>query len=829
MRKTIKICVFLAVLALTVSLFAVFASAQSCTGEPKNIAGEADVIGDKGPGSTLGDVFWGVFDHYRNAVDGNPETVCPIDIVNWADYGLWLTFDEEYSFSKLVIQTHGIGRAETSQVTSNVIFYRHGEFELSVTMYNARGAQVYYTTATASAENIVIDIEAEIGYVNQIYIFFPMNDAAQGIWEVEAYTNDNHDWKQTDIIEEATCTEAGISRLKCDCGEEKKALIPATGHKDICTGTCGNGCGTAIEVKHETANCASTVCTKCGKDDLTPSTHTASIDPCDTTCTVCKVENTITPKHVASADPCSNDCARCGAAGVIPNKGDAGEWWATGTVLPSSYAPHVQNPNDPCDSKCYKCQKEGVVVAPHVADPADPCHAKDCFKCGKTGVFAANRIGGDDDYAHQRITEPMEIDGEIRYSCSRWCASCKSDHKLPFAHEFDNCGDAVCNVCNKNSCPINERDHTFDPKKPTECLNCDYQTASWDVGAVCVEHVYENPTCSTACMICGARRWGWRGPVDEEWHVIDNPCDTECNYCKKDSNAPHNFPSAACSTVCMSCSYVRTNDEAHTYSDFVDVNDRPLVGSSVCDTTCDVCNEKREVPHKFPYACAPVCFICFQGNPNRAHTYTNDCDKTCNTEGCTYKRSVNSHVFTNACDTDCNTEGCDFIRTVGPHVYDNDCDADCNECKAVRAVDGHKYKNACDARCDICGAIRDVSDHVYDNSCDTDCNVCSATREITHTYDNACDTDCNVCSVTRVTAHVFGEWATTKEAEVGVEGEKSRSCSVCSVSETEKIPALADEGLSTGAIVAISATSVVAVAGGGFSIWWFILRKKFLG
>lgn len=830
MRKTIKICTFLVVFVLAMSLLAVFASAQSCVGESKNVASEATVIGDRGPGSTLGEVFWGVSDHYRNAVDGNPETVCPIDTVHWQNYGLWLTFDEEYEFSKLVIQTHGIGRAETSQVITDTIFTRQGSFELSVTLYNAKGAQMHYTTATAGKENIVIELEPEIGYVNQIYIYFPMNDAAQGIWEVEAYTSDNHNWEQTGVVEKATCTENGISKLKCDCGAEKEGLIPATGHKDVCTGTCENDdCDFAIEVKHTSANCASTVCTKCGKDDLTPSAHTASIDPCDTTCTVCKVENTITPKHIASADPCSNDCGRCGAKDVIPNKGDAGKWWATGTVLPSSYAPHVQNPNDPCDSKCYKCQKEGVVVAPHVADPDNPCQAKDCFKCGETGVFAANRIGGTDDYAHQRIDGSMDIGGTIRYGCGRYCAKCKQNYKLAFAHEFDNCGDTTCNICNSTSCPIVERDHTFDPEKPTECKDCDYQTASWDLGTECIDHVYENPTCSTACKLCGAIRWGWRGPHDEEWHVIDDVCDVECNYCKKTVEAPHSFPSAACSTICTLCSTVRENENTHTYSDFLDANSVKIPGSSACDDTCDLCAEKRTIAHKYAYVCAPVCTICFQTNPSRVHVYTNDCDKSCNTEGCTYKRTVNSHVFANACDTSCNTEGCDFTREVEPHVYDNACDVDCNECKQVRAVGEHQYTNNCDAECNICGAKRTPSDHVYDNACDTTCNVCASTRVTTHAYDNACDTSCNGCGLTRATTHTYGDWTVTKEAEVGVDGEQSRTCSICSVSETSVIPALVDEGLGVGAIVAISATSVVAVAGGGFSIWWFILRKKFLG
>lgn len=46
-------------------------------------------------------------------------------------------------------------------------------------------------------------------------------------------------------------------------------------------------------------------------------------------------------------------------------------------------------------------------------------------------------------------------------------------------------------------------------------------------------------------------------------------------------------------------------------------------------------------------------------------------------------------------------------------------------------------------------------------------------------------------------AHSYGGWTVTKQAEIGVEGSQTRSCSVCGASETAAIPALKDDG-STG-------------------------------
>ncbi len=81
------------------------------------------------------------------------------------------------------------------------------------------------------------------------------------------------------------------------------------------------------------------------------------------------------------------------------------------------------------------------------------------------------------------------------------------------------------------------------------------------------------------------------------------------------------------------------------------------------------------------------------------------------------------------------------------HSYTNDCDATCNSCKAKRSVK-HTYTNTCDASCNTCNALRAVG-HTYDNSCDTACNVCKATRTAKHTHNNPCDIFCKVCNATR--------------------------------------------------------------------------------
>ena len=72
-----------------------------------------------------------------------------------------------------------------------------------------------------------------------------------------------------------------------------------------------------------------------------------------------------------------------------------------------------------------------------------------------------------------------------------------------------------------------------------------------------------------------------------------------------------------------------------------------------------------------------------------------------------------------------------------------------------------------------------------------------------HAYDNACDATCNTCGEVRTPAEHHSENADGK-------------CDECGESFT----------LSGGAIAGIAGGSAAALGGGGFSLWWFVFRKK---
>ena len=227
------------------------------------------------------------------------------------------------------------------------------------------------------------------------------------------------------------------------------------------------------------------------------------------------------------------------------------------------------------------------------------------------------------------------------------------------------------------------------------------------------------------------------------------------------------------------------------------------VYAAVCDTDCRKCEQVTRpdaVPHTYTYCNDALCAVCRRG-----------------------KRTPLDHAVTSKCiDTSCINCGA-AVAATEKHTYSNGCDTTC-VC-GYRRVAEHIYAASCSTRCSYCNAMRiDVAEHVYDNSCDITCNNgCGTTRTITHTYDHACDTVCNVCGKERTIEHTFGEYVVTKAATALKNGEKQRSCSVCGHTETLAIERL---GVATWVIVVSGIAVGLVLSLGGFSIYWFAIKKR---
>ena len=76
------------------------------------------------------------------------------------------------------------------------------------------------------------------------------------------------------------------------------------------------------------------------------------------------------------------------------------------------------------------------------------------------------------------------------------------------------------------------------------------------------------------------------------------------------------------------------------------------------------------------------------------------------------------------------------------------------------------------------------------------------------------------------TGHTESDWIVDQEATKDSMGKRHKECTVChQVFENESTP-IAESGISSGAVVTISVVSTVGATMGGFSLFWFVIKKK---
>lgn len=167
------------------------------------------------------------------------------------------------------------------------------------------------------------------------------------------------------------------------------------------------------------------------------------------------------------------------------------------------------------------------------------------------------------------------------------------------------------------------------------------------------------------------------------------------------------------------------------------------------------------------------CAICGAAVSETGHNYDTGAVTTAPT--CTHKG-----IKTYTCQND------------SAHTYTEELDAlghtpEAVSAKAPTCTETGKSEGV---RCSVCGVTL------------TEGSEISATG---HSYDNACDVDCNVC-------------ADTREPSEHADADKNKICDVCG-KELKK-------GLSGGAVAGIIAGSAAILGVGGFSVFWFVIKKK---
>lgn len=193
--------------------------------------------------------------------------------------------------------------------------------------------------------------------------------------------------------------------------------------------------------------------------------------------------------------------------------------------------------------------------------------------------------------------------------------------------------------------------------------------------------------------------------------------------------------------------------------------------------------------------CTHCSYSTYKMIPATGHTYSNNCDTTCNVcgntrvaphSGANWNRDENNHWG--------QCSDCKAVITKTPHIYDSNCDDECNTCRYQRVAphtcesnwktnEVHHYKV-----CAECNAAVSMTAHVYDSICDTDCNECGYERTAPHgtlggwvndntghwrvctlcngktsfaehRYKNTSDLDCNDCGWVRKLCTFSTSWS----------------------------------------------------------------------
>ena len=183
------------------------------------------------------------------------------------------------------------------------------------------------------------------------------------------------------------------------------------------------------------------------------------------------------------------------------------------------------------------------------------------------------------------------------------------------------------------------------------------------------------------------------------------------------------------------------------------------------------------------------------------------------------------------------------------HQYDNDCDDTCNDCGFVRTTNNagdplHFYEHDCSEVCPNCGEERVGAAHTPNEGAicteDKKCVVCQKVLEEAKDHtpgaSATCTTPqtCTICGeeLAPANGHSAGvEWITDEnghhklcscgeKVEVGahVDENEDKICDVCGCDMKN--------GLPVWAIVLIIVGAVAVLGGGGFSLYWFVIKKK---
>lgn len=413
---------------------------------------------------------------------------------------------------------------------------------------------------------------------------------------------------------------------------------------------------------------------------------------------------------------------------------------------------------------------------------------------------------------------------------------------------------AVCSVCQKEYGDLLNHDLTHHARNEADHFrpgNIEYWTCdACDeyFGDSSAETEIEEAEIKIA-QIPHSHGTAWEKNNAQHWN--------ECSCGDKINVYDHNYDNT-CDTTCNTCGYTRTT--THTWNTTLSYN------ATQHWTECSVCGEKKDVEVHIGGTAdcqnKAVCTDCQQ-----PYGELTGCDFTAEKAEDKYLKSAATckdvAVYNKSC-TICGKSG-ENTFIYGTVDANNHIETELRNQMSVSCTNngytGDTYCKDCGEKVATGSAI--LAGHKLDKvianpaTHDADgniehytCSVCKklfnddkATKELTeaevviakgeHSYSETFQHDenghwkgCECGSKIEEGAHTFGEWVVTTKADVGVEGSKERTCTICGYKQTEKLPATTTPATGDNTHIGFLFILMLISACGMITMLFIVPRKK---
>ncbi|MBR2501502.1 MAG: hypothetical protein IKB68_03360 [Rikenellaceae bacterium] len=359
------------------------------------------------------------------------------------------------------------------------------------------------------------------------------------------------------------------------------------------------------------------------------------------------------------------------------------------------------------------------------------------------------------------------------------CVGCETEKVSPAGHSFDNDCDTDC-ACGY----VRKITHDF--------------TGEWEKDASGHWHVCTKNGCSVTdtkqnhvsagaatetdpevCSICG---WQIAPALGHTTHT------PEAEWQKNETHHWHE---------CTGCDGQELNKAAHEYD-------------NNCDTNCNVCGAPRTVAHDFTGEwqkdASGHWHVCATNGCSVTDTKQNHESAGAATETDPEVCSVCGWVINPALGHTTHTPKAEWQKNDTHHWHE------CTGCEGQELEKAAHNDGNSDGSCDACGHAMSVTPPPHTHSHGTtwvtdanehwnECECGDKANKAAHVDDNG-DNKCDTCDYT-MPVH-------DPDPQPPV----------------DNLPTDDSDGLGTGAIIGIVVAAVAVVGGGGFAIFWFVIRKK---